>query len=110
VITDAVVELGVKVTEQLPPVRVQLAGVLKVPAPPVEAKLTEPAGVVAPVAPLVSATVATQVEAVPIATEAGVQTTVVEVVRLFTVSDWVANPVPTLLVAVTLTVKVPDNA
>ena len=107
---ERVVEPGVKVTEQLPAINVQLAGALKLPAPPVEVKLAEPAGVVAPVAPLVSATVATQVEGVPIATKAGVQTTVVEVVRLFTVSDWVTNPVPALLVAVTLTVKIPDDA
>src|SRR5438034_34651 len=52
--------VGVNVTEQLPLERVQLVA-LKVPARPVAVKATEPAGVVAP-APLVSATVAVQVD------------------------------------------------
>ena len=71
--------VGVNVTEQLPLERVQLVA-LKVPARPVAVKATEPAGVVAP-APLVSATVAVQVDDWLIGTEAGVQTIVVEVVR-----------------------------
>jgi hypothetical protein len=54
--------LGVNVTEQVPAAdKVQL-GALKVPAAPVEVKLTVPEGVVAP-APLVSVTVAVHVEA-----------------------------------------------
>ena len=71
--------LGVKVTEQLPLTNVQLVA-LKLPARPVAVKATEPAGVVAP-APLVSATVAVQVDDWLIGTEAGLQTIVVEVVR-----------------------------
>src|SRR5437773_1787013 len=71
--------VGVNVTEQLPLARVQLVG-LKGPARPVAVKATEPAGVVAP-APLVSATVAVQVEAWLMATVPGLQTIVVEVVR-----------------------------
>ncbi len=55
------VVLIVKVTEQVPVAdRVQL-GALNVPAAPVLVKLTAPEGVVAP-APLVSVTVAVQVE------------------------------------------------
>jgi hypothetical protein len=71
--------LGVKVTEQEPADRVQLAA-LKVPARPVAVNATDPAGVVAPT-PLVSATVAVQVEGWLIATVPGLQTIVVEVVR-----------------------------
>ena len=71
--------VGVNATEQLPLERVQLVA-LKVPARPVAVKATEPAGVVAP-APLVSATVAVQVDDWLIGTEAGLQTIVVEVVR-----------------------------
>src|SRR5437762_13624582 len=70
--------LGVKVTEQLPLTNVQLVA-LKVPARPVAVKATEPAGVVAP-APLVSATVAVQVDVWLIGREAGMQTVGVEVV------------------------------
>ena len=73
------------VTEQVPLIRVQLAA-LKVPAPPVEVKPTEPAGVVPP-APLVSATVAVQVEGWLIGTLAGLQTTVVDVVRAVPVTE-----------------------
>jgi hypothetical protein len=63
-IVDGVVELGVKVIVHVPAApNVQLAGVTpKVPAPPLEVKLTEPAGVVTPGAPLVSETVTVQVE------------------------------------------------
>src|SRR5436190_1701797 len=71
--------LGVNVTEQLPLTSVQLVA-LKVPARPVAVKATEPAGVVAP-APLVSATVAVQVDGWLVGTVAGVQTIVVGVVR-----------------------------
>lgn len=74
-----VVVVGVKLTEQLPPERVQLE-VLKLPAPPVALNETDPAGVVAP-APLVSATVAVHCEGVPIGTLDGLQTIVVDVVR-----------------------------
>jgi len=71
--------LGVKVTEQVPAAdNVQLVA-LNVPARPLAVKPTEPAGVVAP-APLVSATVAVHVDGWPIGTDAGAQTTVVEVV------------------------------
>ena len=74
---------GVKVTEQLPLTNVQLAA-LKVPDPPVNVKATEPAGVLPP-APLVSATVAVQVDGWFTGTEAGVHTTVVDVDRSVTV-------------------------
>jgi len=71
--------LGVNVTEQLPLTKVQLVA-LKLPVTPEAVKATEPAGVVAP-APLVSATVAVQVEGWLTATDEGEQTIVVEVVR-----------------------------
>src|SRR5207247_7841465 len=74
-----VVVVGVKLTEQLPPERVQLE-VLKLPAPPVAVNETDPAGVVAP-APLVSPTVAVHCEGVPIGTLDGLQTIVVDGVR-----------------------------
>jgi len=67
------------VTEQLPLTRVQLVA-LNVPARPVAANATEPAGVLLP-APLVSTTVAVHVEAWLIATVAGEHTTVVDVDR-----------------------------
>jgi hypothetical protein len=76
--------LGVKVTEHVPAARVQL-GALNVPARPAAVKPTVPLGVVAP-APLVSATVAVQVEAWLIGTDDGEHTTVVEVERGFTVT------------------------
>jgi hypothetical protein len=76
---DAVVDPGVNVTLQVPAVRVQL-GAENVPAPPVLANDTVPVGTVAP-APLVSATVAVQVDAWPIGTLAGAHETVVLVVR-----------------------------
>jgi hypothetical protein len=69
--------LGVKVTEHVPVASVQL-GALKVPARPVAVNPTEPAGVLLPT-PLVSATVAVQVEAWLIGTDEGVQTIVVDV-------------------------------
>jgi len=82
VIVEAVVELGVKVTEQLPLASVQL-GALKVPAPPVEVNATVPAGVELP-APLVSVTVAVHVDAWLIGSVDGLQTTVVDVVLALT--------------------------
>jgi hypothetical protein len=77
--------LGVNVTEQVPVADNVQLGALNVPARPLAVKPTEPAGVVAP-APLVSATVAVHVEGWLIATVAGLQTTVVEVVRAVTVT------------------------
>jgi hypothetical protein len=71
--------LGVNVTEHVPVASVQL-GALNVPARPLAVKPTEPAGVEDPT-PLVSATVAVHVDAWLIGTDAGAQTTVVEVVR-----------------------------
>ena len=65
-------------------------------------------GVLEP-APLVSATVTVHDTDCPITTEAG-HVTVVEVDRLLTVSEAVAEPVPALLVALTVTVKVGDDA
>ena len=95
--TDAVVEPGVNVTEQLPVTNAQLAA-LNVPAPPVEVKPTEPAGTVPP-APLVSATVAVHVEGWLIGTLAGLQTTVVVVGRRLTTTvvsalllEWPVSP------------------
>jgi len=82
--------LGVNVTEQLPLTNVQLVA-LKVPARPVAVKATEPAGVVAP-APLVSATVAVQVEGWLTATVPGLQTIVVEVVLRVTVIEPLLAP------------------
>ena len=82
--TAVPVALGVKVTEHEPVVSVQL-GALKVPARPLAVNPTEPAGVLEPT-PLVSATVAVQVEGWLIGTEAGLQTTVVEVVLAVTVT------------------------
>jgi hypothetical protein len=79
VMTAVPAAVGVNVTEQVPTDNVQLAA-LKVPVRPVTANPTDPAGVEPP-APLVSATVAVQVEGWLIGTEAGEQTTVVEVVR-----------------------------
>ena len=83
--TEAVVELGVNVTEQLPLTSVQLAAE-NVPAPPVEVNPTEPPGLVPP-APLVSATVAMHVDGWLIGTLAGLQTTVVDVVRAVPVTE-----------------------
>jgi len=80
----------VNVTEQLPLTNVQLVA-LKVPARPVAVNATEPAGVVAP-APLVSATVAVQVEGWLTATVPGLQTIVVEVVLRVTVMEPLPAP------------------
>ena len=82
--------LGVKVTEQVPADRVQLAA-LKVPARPVTVNPTEPAGVVEPT-PLVSATVAVHVDGWLIATVPGLHTTVVEVVRRVEITEPLVAP------------------
>jgi hypothetical protein len=82
--------LGVKVTEHVPVARVQLAA-LNVPARPLAVNPTEPAGVDEPT-PLVSATVAVHVEACAIGTEAGAQTTVVEVVRRVATTEPLVAP------------------
>jgi len=84
--------LGVKVTEQLPVANNVQLGAEKVPATPLEVKDTEPAGVLAPT-PFVSATVAVQVEAWAMGTEAGAQTTVVDVVLKTPVTDPLPAPV-----------------
>src|SRR5205809_454443 len=81
--------LGVNVTEQLPLTSVQLVA-LNVPAGPVAVKATDPAGVLLP-APLVSTTVAVQVEAWLMATVPGLQTIVVEVVRRVAVTSSTAR-------------------
>jgi hypothetical protein len=86
VIVASPAALGVNVTEHVEVPTVALAtrvhgfGVPRVPAAPVEVKVTEPEGLLAP-APLVSTTVAVHVEAWLIGTDEGAQTTVVEVVR-----------------------------
>jgi hypothetical protein len=90
VITAVPAALGVNVTEHVPVASVQLAA-LNVPARPVAVNPTEPAGVVAP-APLVSATVAVHVEAWLIGTDAGAQTTVVDVVRRVAVTEPLVAP------------------
>jgi hypothetical protein len=71
---------GVNVTEQLPVADNVQLGALNVPARPLAVNPTEPAGVLLPT-PLVSATVAVQVDGWLMATVPGLQTTVVEVVR-----------------------------
>jgi hypothetical protein len=81
----------VKVTEHVPAADNVQLGALNVPARPVAVKPTDPAGVVAP-APLVSATVAVQVEAWPTETEEGLQTTVVDVVRRVAVIEPLVAP------------------
>jgi hypothetical protein len=76
---DAVIVLGVNVTEHDPAVRLQV-GAEKVPAPPVAVKVIVPVGTVAP-APFVSATVTVQVDDCPSGTVEGVHDSVVLVVR-----------------------------
>ena len=84
------VEPAVNVTEHEPALSVQLVGLTDDPvAVPVTTKLTVPVGVEAP-APLVSTTVATQLDVPPTVTVFGVQTTVVEVVLKVTVTVVVA--------------------
>ncbi len=78
------VALGVNVTEHVPSASVHDAA-LKLPAAPVEVKLTEPVGVLL-VPAAVSATVAVHVLACP-TTTGDVHETVVLVVRRFTVTD-----------------------
>jgi hypothetical protein len=83
--------LGVNVTEHVPAAdKVQL-GALNVPARPLAANATDPAGVLEPT-PLVSATVAVHVDGWLIATEAGLQTTVVEVVRRVATTEPLVAP------------------
>ncbi len=77
------VAVAVKVTEQPPDTRAQVVE-LNEPAGPVSVKVTVPVGVVA-VPGEVSVTVAVQDEATPTRTGL-VQTTAVEVLRLFTVT------------------------
>ena len=77
---------GVKVTEQLPTDRLQLAGMRVPVAVPDEVNLTVPAGVLA-VPDAVSVTVVVQVEPLFIATDEGAQFTVVEVERPVTVNE-----------------------
>ena len=90
-VIDAVpAALGVNVTEQVPKARVQVAA-LKVPARPAAVKPTDPAGVLLPT-PLVSATVAVQVDGWLIATVPGLQTTVVEVVRRVATTEPLVTP------------------
>jgi hypothetical protein len=71
--------------------RVHGLGVPNAPAAPVEVNVTEPAGLLAP-APFVSTTDAVHVEAWLIATDAGAQTTVVEVVRRVPVTEPLPAP------------------
>jgi len=73
------VAVGVNVTLQLPALNVQLEA-LKVPVE-FEVKVTMPVGVTAPV-PDESVTVAVQVDADPLLTEAGEQATVVVLERI----------------------------
>ena len=82
--------LGVNVTEQDPVVRVQLAA-LNVPARPLAVNPTEPAGVEDPT-PLVSATVAVQVEGWLMGTLEGLHTTVVEVVLFVETTEPLVAP------------------
>jgi hypothetical protein len=88
---------GVNVTEHVDVPTVALAtrvhglGVPNVPAAPALVKVTEPEGLLAP-APLVSTTVAVQVEAWLIGTDEGAQTTVVDVVRRVPVTDPLVAP------------------
>ena len=81
--------VGVNVTEQAPPIRLQLVG-LKVPlAVPSLVKMTVPVGVLG-VPEAVSVNVAVQVEPLLITTDEGAQLTTSEVDRPVTVSenDW----------------------
>jgi hypothetical protein len=88
---------GVKVTEQVEVPTVALAtrvhglGAPNAPATPAAKKVTDPEGLLAP-APLVSTTVAVQVEAWAMGTEAGAQTTVVDVVRRVPVTEPLPAP------------------
>jgi hypothetical protein len=91
VIVAVPVALGVKVTEHVPAADSVQLGALKVPAAPVEANPTDPAGVLLPT-PLVSATVTVHVDAWPTVTVPGLQTTVVEVVRRVAVTEPLVAP------------------
>jgi hypothetical protein len=83
--------LGVKLTEHVPAADNVQLGALNVPARPAAVNPTDPAGVLLPT-PLVSATVAVQVDGWLIGTEAGAQTTVVEVVRRVAVTEPLVAP------------------
>lgn len=86
--------------------RVQLPGI-PVPGPGLTEKATVPCGVL-PVGGEVSVTVAVHVVGEPAATEAGLQTTTVEVERLLTVKATLAVRDWRLFVPVTVTVKEPE--
>jgi len=83
--------LGVNVTEQVPIADKVHVGAENEPAAPAELKVTVPEGVLDP-APLVSATVAVHVEGTLIGTEAGEQTTDVDVVRRVPVTEPLVAP------------------
>ena len=85
--------LGVKVTEQLPELRVQLAELNDPVAEPDLVKLTVPVGVLDVPALEVSVTVAVQVEPWFTNTDEGEQLTAVDVVRAVTVSVNACGPV-----------------
>jgi hypothetical protein len=96
--------VDVQVAEAVFPLRVH---VVNVPVTPVTLRETVPNGVM--IMPgLVSVTVTLQVDVWPTTTGV-VHDTVVVVVRLLTVSEADAVPVPAVLVALTLTVNVPDT-
>jgi len=95
----------VQVADAVVPDRVQ---VVNVPVTPVSPKETVPVGVLV-VPSDTSVTVTVHVEPWLITTGV-VQEIVVVVARLLTVSDAVAEPVPAVLVALTVTVNVPDIA
>jgi hypothetical protein len=76
----------VNVTEHVPAADNVQLGALNVPARPAAVNPTDPAGVLLPT-PLVSATVAVQVDGWLTDTEEGLQTTVVDVVRRVAVTD-----------------------
>jgi hypothetical protein len=82
--------VGVYVTEQVPPLSVQLVAGLNEPLPELE-KLTVPPGV-CEVPPLVSVTVAVQLLDFAAATDEGVQLTDVLELRLLTVRENVLLP------------------
>ena len=84
--------VGVKVEEQLPEVKVQLAG-LNVPvAVPDLLKVTVPVGVTDVPTVAVSVTLAVHVEPLLTTTVVGEQLTTVEVVRAVTVSEKTCGP------------------
>ena len=78
--------VGVKVTEQLPVIRLQLVAGVKVPLAVHDVNLTIPVGVLA-VPDAVSVTVAVQVDPLFATTDDGAQLSDVEVERPVTVSE-----------------------